>query len=183
MAKTSPPSPIVRCGSLAQRQFRRPQGDAPALVCLPAAGGQSLAFRELAAALPPAWGVAALDLPGHGSAGGQPLGDVAAMAGVCRDALPPLAGRHVVLLGHSLGGCVALHWAASLSPSEQAALSVVVCGTRPSSRHGYHPTFAGMSSGALLEYLIAAGSISEIWRNEPEMFAWFEPLIRSDLCV
>lgn len=56
--------------------------------------------------------VLALDLPGHGDSGGDPLKDVSAMADWVAQALTALHVTGAVIIGHSMGALVALEVAA-----------------------------------------------------------------------
>ena len=57
--------------------------------------------------------VLALDLPGHGRSGGQPLASVEAMAGWVLEVLKACNVANATLVGHSMGSLIALEAAAS----------------------------------------------------------------------
>lgn len=78
------------------------------LVLLHGLGGTAELWRGVEAQLPGAWPGRwiALDLPGHGRSDPAPSYDFGAQAATVDRVLP--AGRDLVLLGHSMGGMVAL---------------------------------------------------------------------------
>jgi pimeloyl-ACP methyl ester carboxylesterase len=69
--------------------------------------------------------VLAVDMPGHGRSGGAPLGSIAAMADWTVRLLDAAGLRTAALVGHSMGGLVALD-AAGRYPDRVAALGL--CG-------------------------------------------------------
>ncbi|GIW72926.1 MAG: carboxylesterase [Planctomycetota bacterium] len=90
-------------------------GEPPPLVpllLLHGAGGAARNFGSLLRRLPST--AAALDLPGHGRSGGQPLVRLEQVVELVRELLPALwpEAERVVLGGHSLGGALALAAAA-----------------------------------------------------------------------
>lgn len=75
-----------------------------------------------------------VDLPGHGSASGEPFTMEGARAAVSRGVESLEPDRHrVVLAGHSLGGYVALTWAAG-HPGDLHGLVLMGATAQPSSR-------------------------------------------------
>lgn len=162
------------------RRFRWPTGDAPRIVCLPYAGGQSLAFRGLAEHLPKEWGVWAIDPPGHGWAGGAPLAQVEAMADAYLGHLPLEVFSGAVLLGHSLGGCVAFALAERLIQLRRAPRALVLSATRPPHRAAEYDSFLSLDDQGLLDVLIQLGGVPADWAAEPELFAQFRDVVRAD---
>lgn len=82
--------------------------DGPLLVLLHGLGGTAELWRGVEALLPGAWagGWMALDLPGHGRSAPASSYAFDVQADLVAGALP--AGRDLVLVGHSMGGMVAL---------------------------------------------------------------------------
>jgi pimeloyl-ACP methyl ester carboxylesterase len=103
-------------------------GPSPAalpLVCLHGAGGSAAMWTQLHAGLASEQPVFALDLPGHGRS--APFVEAASLdryAGVVRDALDALGLARAVLVGHSMGGAVALLVALAV-PERVAGLILV----------------------------------------------------------
>lgn len=157
-------------GRLGLRRLR--EGAGLSVLCFPHAGGQSLAFRELAAQLGGDIAVYAVDPPGHGWAVGPPLESIAALVDTYRRHLPPalLAGA---LLGHSMGGYVALELAAS-GPAPRA---VIVGATRPPHCRGEYTALSRLDDAALRTTLGDGngdpGSVA--------LFDHFRAVIRADL--
>lgn len=87
--------------------------DGPLLVLLHGLGHTAYVWREFVELLPTRWagGWVAPDLPGHGGSGWLDGYSFDALAAELVPMLPP--GRPVVLVGHSMGGVVALSMAAA----------------------------------------------------------------------
>ncbi|TDE88516.1 alpha/beta hydrolase [Occultella glacieicola] len=90
--------------------------------------------------------VAAVDLPGHGSRMGEPF-SLEAARDVLDEAVASLPGPHVVV-GLSLGGYLALHWAARTDRPPAAVLAASCC-TQP-------------RGAALAGYRAVAGAIERL---------------------
>lgn len=82
------------------------------VLCLHGAGGNGHAFKPLLERLAAQHSPLAFDFPGHARSGGlDSLGSAARMAAFAMALVERLALRRPVLLGHSLGGAVAIHCA------------------------------------------------------------------------
>jgi len=100
----------------------------PPVVLVHGVGGSHQQWPEALRSLP--WRrVLALDLPGHGSSPGPALTTVAAMARRVLDFVEALGAGPAVLVGHSMGGAVALT-AAVQAPERVAGLGLVATGAR-----------------------------------------------------
>jgi pyruvate dehydrogenase E2 component (dihydrolipoamide acetyltransferase) len=92
-------------------------GDAPAVVFLHGIGGSSTSWQGVVEAVAAGHRVVALDLPAHGQSdvpGAGAVGyDLAALADVVTRALALLAIERATLVGHSLGGAIAVAAAAA----------------------------------------------------------------------
>lgn len=166
--------------SVGLRRFRDPADGSPGLLCIPYAGGQSLAFRPLAQHFPQDWGVWAIDPPGHGWAGGAPLVDVDEMVSVYLSCLPEATFSEIVLLGHSLGGCVAYAMAVRLVSQGTPPRALVLSATRPPHRKDDYDSFAKMDDKTLLDVLIEIGGVPSQWADEPDVFDHFKEALRAD---
>lgn len=180
---TNRPAQYIRLagGRIGLRQFRPAASGAVRLVCLPYAGGQSLAFRNLARFLPAEWGVWAIDPPGHGFAQGKLLDDVEAMADAYLAHLPEELLDGGVLLGHSIGGCVAYSLAGRLAQRGTAVAVLVVCGTPPPDMRRDEEPISELDDDALLQRLIDIGGIPANLAARGELFDLFKHAIRADM--
>lgn len=156
-------------GRVGLRRLR--DGAGPTVLCFPHAGGQSLGFRELAAQLAGGLAIYAVDPPGHGWAPGPASESIEELVTTYRAHLPPaLLGG--VLLGHSMGGYVALALAAAL-PSPPHA--VIVGATRPPRRRADYTALSQLDDDALQATLDVPGSPPAI------LFEQFRDVVRADL--
>ena len=95
------------------------------VVCLHGAGGNGGQFLDVLAGLAAEHSPLAFDQPAHGrSAGLDSLGSIERMAGFARALLGKLGIERPVLLGHSLGGAVALQCALAATPPVRALVLV-----------------------------------------------------------
>ena len=95
------------------------------VVCLHGAGGNGGQFQQVLAGLAAEHSPLAFDQPAHGrSAGLDSLGSLERMAGFTRALLGVLGIESPVLLGHSLGGAVALQCALDGGPRVRALVLV-----------------------------------------------------------
>lgn len=160
-------------GRIGLRRLR--EGNGISLLCFPHAGGQSLAFRELAAQLGGDVSLHAVDPPGHGWALGPALESIEAAVTGYRAHLPPSL-LHGVLLGHSMGGYVALALAAALPTPP---LAVIIGAARPPHRRrDYQPLYEldDTTLRATLDEVIGERSAAHA-----ALFDQFRDLIRTDL--
>ena len=94
------------------------------VVCLHGAGGNQGVFDGLFEAVEGEHDLVAFDQPGHGRSGGlDSLGDIHAMARMTRELLALLQIERPVLLGHSMGGMLAIQYALDF-PEHLAGLVV-----------------------------------------------------------
>jgi pimeloyl-ACP methyl ester carboxylesterase len=97
------------------------------LLCLHGSGGNGAVFADLLEALGEEHSPLAIDLPGHGrSAGIDSLGSIEAMAAFAGAFLDKWGVSRPVLLGHSMGGAVALRLALE---RPRAVRGLVLCGS------------------------------------------------------
>lgn len=106
------------------------RGQGERILCLHGAGGNGAVFDPLLDALAEGHEPIAFDQPGHGRSGGlDSLGSIERMAGFAKAFCEKLALRTPVLLGHSMGGAVALQLALD-HPDSVRALVLVGAGAR-----------------------------------------------------
>ena len=167
-------------GRIGLRRFREGVNDAPRVIGFPYAGGQSLAFRELAGELPQEWGMWAIDPPGHGWTPGPALETIPDMVDAYLLHIPQELLDGAVLVGHSLGGCVAFALTQQLQEHGRATRAVVLSAARPPHRKDEYESFLTMTDERLLECLIQIGGVPTQWAAEPEIFDHFKGALRAD---
>jgi pimeloyl-ACP methyl ester carboxylesterase len=106
-----------------------PAPDRRTLLFLHGAGGSSAGWARTANLLTSAGNVVAVDLPAHGRSQGPPLAGIDAAADFALGLLEALGMRRAILLGHSMGGLIALR-AAELRPERVEALVLVATAAR-----------------------------------------------------
>lgn len=107
------------------------EGRGPLVVAIHGVPGGSRDFRRLAADLAPDFRVIRLDLPGFGDAPPAPGVDAPARAAACvADFLVDL-DEPAILVGHSMGGIVALHAAVALPARVRGLALLATPGLRP----------------------------------------------------
>lgn len=168
---------------LGLRTYREPGPAQPRFVGFPFAGGQSLAFRPLAEHLPAGWGVAAVDPPGHGWAGGRPLDSVDELVDLCLAHLPGETWDNLLVYGHSMGGCVAWRLAERLASAGRPPRGVVLGATRPATVNDQYGSFLVLDDAALLELLIRLGGLPAELATQGEVFALFRDALRADFAA
>ncbi|MBW1989584.1 MAG: alpha/beta hydrolase [Deltaproteobacteria bacterium] len=137
----------------------------PCLVLIHGSGGSAALWPEELLRLPGVR-VAALDLPGHGRSGGRPSDRVEDYARVVAGVVESLGLSGVYLLGHSLGGAIALQLALS-SPPWLSGVILVGSGARlrvfPAILEGLENDFAG-SLDMMDRFLFSPGTDESIIR-------------------
>lgn len=160
-------------GRIGLRRLRA--GNGISLLCFPHAGGQSLAFRELAMQLSGDVSVYAVDPPGHGWALGPCHESIESLATeYCAHLPPALLGG--ALLGHSMGSYVALALAAALPTPPRA---VIVGAARPPHRRTSYTPLSELDDAALRVTLSEV--MGELGAAHTAIFDQFRDVIRADL--
>ncbi len=133
---------------------------APPFVLIHGAGGSRLNWPAEIRRFPEA-AVYTLDLPGHGRAGGTGCTTVAAYGDALRSFLAAIGAPPAVLIGHSMGGAIAMTVALE-APERVAALVLVATGARlrvaPAILEGIRNDFA--QAAALINQLAWATDTS-----------------------
>jgi pimeloyl-ACP methyl ester carboxylesterase len=121
---------LHHCGPTTLPEVVPDLGAGALVLCLHGAGGNGSEWREVMEALHAAGhSPLAFDQPGHGRSGGlDSLGSIERMVDFSRALVSKLGLRAPVLLGHGMGGAVALRWALD-HPGELRAAALV--GTAP----------------------------------------------------
>ncbi|WP_461089850.1 thioesterase II family protein [Streptomyces incanus] len=154
------------------------------VLCLPPGGGSAQQFRSWSDRLPPILGVAAVELPGHGSRSDEPAPtDLDALLDELAADVVPLLGRPVMLFGHSMGAVLAVDLARKLRAARgwrPAALAAAA--SEPPDR----PLPAGLCTASdeeLTGLLHAWGGTSGELLADRRYLAEVLPVVRADLAL
>ncbi|GIJ19746.1 thioesterase II family protein [Micromonospora lutea] len=140
------------------------------LFCLPYAGGSAALFRPWAIDAPSGIAVTAVDYPGRGTRRDEPLlWDLGALVEdvilTCRRASGPFA-----LLGHSLGGAVALEVVRELARrGEPQPVRLIVSAAGPPGTWQRPRSLARSDDAAVLAEMRRIGGTPEALLREPEI--------------
>ncbi|MBM7365457.1 thioesterase II family protein [Gordonia hydrophobica] len=123
----------------ALRAFHKPSNaDAPVLIVFPHAGGGASSYRELSGLLSAHFDVRIMQYPGRQDRMREPaataLTDLAAEAFDAVLADEQLAGRPIVVFGHSMGSIVAFELTRRLQDADRAPVRLVVSAATAPSR-------------------------------------------------
>lgn len=164
-------------GSIGLLELGSGTAGAPELFCFPYAGGGPLAFRQLAELLPYSWTVKAMDPPGHVRTQGRAHTSVEAMAGHYLRALSPEAFEGAYLLGHSLGGYVALELASLLESYGVSPAGVIISASTPPTARNLDRRLAELDDDGLIAWMTEIGQAP----GSRDIFDVFKDVIRADL--
>jgi surfactin synthase thioesterase subunit len=166
------------------RRFHTGDPGAPALVCLPPAGGSATVYFALSAHLHPAVEVWAVQYPGHLGRHTEPL--VLAMDDMVEGlaaAVRPLTERPVALFGHSMGGSVAYELALLLERDGSPGPGrLFASGCRAPSRE-QSDDFHRRSDEELLAHVSGLGVLPRELVDDPDVRAMVLPALRADYTV
>ncbi|MFD0412570.1 thioesterase II family protein [Streptomyces sp. NPDC127108] len=150
------------------------------LVCFPHAGGPSIAFTALSAALPADVELLAVQYPGRQDRRAEPFAeDVTTLATGIVDALADFDDRPLFLLGHSFGSLVAFESARLLQERAGLARLFASAAWPPSADWRAHADGAH-SDEEILGHIRWLGGVPDVILNDPEMVAEMIRLMRGD---
>jgi pimeloyl-ACP methyl ester carboxylesterase len=177
--------PYVRLDNLGSERIfyalhrrRETPDEAPALVCVHGAGGSHLNWPAEMRRLPGAT-VYALDLPGHGQSSGAGRRTIGEYVAVLVSFLEALHLADAVIVGHSMGGAVALEMALS-HPERVRGLVLVGSGARlrvaPAILQGLLDDFEGMVKH-ISDWVYGPSVPDELKRLSQELLAETSPTV------
>jgi len=105
------------------------EANRPAIIAVHGAGGGAWLWRKLRDALADKASLLAVDLPGHGDSEGEGASSVAEYSETVREISKNLSLEKPFVMGHSMGGAVAMDWAVK-HPEEPGGLLLVATGAR-----------------------------------------------------
>jgi surfactin synthase thioesterase subunit len=149
------------------------------LICFAHAGAAASAFSTWHKQLPEQIEVYAVQLPGREARRGEPFArDFAKLVQQLQNVLAPLHDRPVALFGYSLGSLLAFEYARGIA--RDAEHLIVGAGLAP--QRPIEPSMAHLSDAEFLRELDKRyDGIPSLIRTDPELLAYFLPVIRADL--
>lgn len=156
------------------------------LLCIPFAGGGTLAFRGWAALLPPHVEAFAVQLPAREDRLGEPALDAwQPMMEALIEAVAPLPRLPTAIFGHSLGAVIGLELGRWMQAAQPARLKHVFASGRPwpGGNAGERRDLHALPDADLLRALDRQyGSLSTSL-SHPEIRDLTLPILRADLCL
>lgn len=167
-------------GSRWLRRFHPADADAPALVCLPHAGGSATAYLRLAKALAPAVAVLAVQYPGRQDRHREPcVAYIGSLADAVCATLLAETDRPLALFGHSMGAIVAFETALRLQGTGRAPLALFASGRAAPTRYRERLIHLLSDADLAAELTRLDGTGSAI-TAEADLLALVLPAIRND---
>jgi medium-chain acyl-[acyl-carrier-protein] hydrolase len=155
------------------------------LLCFPYAGGGAAVFRTWPDALPRDVEVLAIELPGRGIRSGEPAFDrLAPLVTALADAVAGELAAPFAIYGHSLGSLVGFAFAHELRRRGLAApVHLFASGRRAPQIADREQALHVLPDPELCAWLRRMGGVPEAVFREPELLAYFLPILRADLAI
>jgi surfactin synthase thioesterase subunit len=151
---------------------------------IPYAGGNSYCYRTLSIAIDKAMQWETLELPGRGKRLGESLlGTIDEMALDVVRQIKLASPTAFALFGHSMGGLVAHRVAEIMLRDEAQGIELthlILSGCRPPEFLDRRESRGRLSRAELIVEIDKLGGLPALIRNDPEMMAFFEPILRAD---
>ncbi|NBP94899.1 MAG: thioesterase [Gammaproteobacteria bacterium] len=154
------------------------------LFAIPYAGGNSYCYRPLSAAVENEIQWETLELPGRGKRLGERL--LETIEELAADVLRQIEDRcssAFALFGHSMGGLVAHRVATMMQQGNiraHALTHLILSGCRPPQFLDRGECRASLSRDELIIEIEKLGGLPTVIRQDEEMMAFFEPILRAD---
>lgn len=155
------------------------------LFCFPYAGGSASVFRNWAAAFASSIDVCPVQLPGRSQRWReQPFGDLATLVTATASGLDGYFDIPFAFFGHSLGALVGFELTRYLRQRKTALpIALFVSGCNAAHCPSASPPIANLPEAELLERLRALGGIAPEALEQPELMAFYLPVLRADLAM
>ncbi len=165
-------------------RLRPNPGAALRLVCVPYGGAGASAFRTWPAALPQDVELLAIELPGRETRSREPRFDrfdplIAALT----DAVAPRIEPPFAIFGHSLGSIVGFGFARELRRRGLPGPRHLFVSGRRAPQLPERSALATLPDRELLAALRRMGGIPDVVFTEPDLLAWYLPIIRADIGI
>jgi medium-chain acyl-[acyl-carrier-protein] hydrolase len=172
---------------LANRWIVRPRRNPRAalrLICFPYAGGGASVFRTWPDALPGDVEVLAVESPGRETRSRErPFEQLAALVTSLTDAIGAQLDAPFAIFGHSLGSLIGFAFARELRRRGlRAPVHLFASGRRAPQIPDCEQVHA-MSDPELCTWLRQLGGMPDVLFEEPELMAYFLPILRADVAV
>jgi surfactin synthase thioesterase subunit len=167
------------------QELAKGDGDqAPTAVLCPFAGGSAYSMREWAPAFP-GYRLLGLQYPGRGTRLRDPLaGSIEELVdALLPDLVEALRGVRPVLLGHSMGTCVAVEIIRRLAGSTVSPLALIASAAGPPGQSDAEPLASRLDDEELGRALGEWGGLPPEVLHEPELLSLTIPAVRSDFAI
>lgn len=159
-----------------------PATDPVALFCLPHAGGSALAYRRWDTRTPSHVLVRPVELPGRGTRMREPLvGEFDRLVTVLAEEISAQIDGRYALFGHSFGALLAFELARTLRHHVGEPVALLVSGRNGPSVPAPEPLLHALPEDRFLRGLSVFGGTDERLLADPDLRAFFLPIIRADL--
>jgi 3-oxoadipate enol-lactonase len=116
---------------------REPEGNGPTVLLIHGAGMRARCWVEQLRGLDSSARILALDLPGHGDSDAGPAASLERYADTVAEFVDALGSRPIVIVGHSLGGAIAIACAARRPAAVHGLVLVSTCVRLPSTESAW----------------------------------------------
>lgn len=159
-------------------------GAALRLVCFPYGGAGSSVFRQWPAALPETVELLAIELPGRETRMREPRFErLGPLVAALTDAVAPRIDAPFAIYGHSLGSLVGFGFARELRRRGLPAPRHLFVSGRRAPQLPERSALATLTDREFVAALRRMGGIPDVVFAEPDLLAWYLPIIRADIRI